>query len=82
MRGADDQVCRRFVEQLDTLLSAERIESPSIRISAGHATNGGSTRFDATVALADARMCAAKAASKRTPRRTADPAATTSDYWA
>ncbi len=66
MRGADEQVCRRFVEQLDTLLDAERIEAPSLRISAGHATNDGTTRLDATVALADARMYAAKAASKRT----------------
>ncbi len=66
MRGADEHVCRRFVEQLDTLLAAERIEAPTLRISAGHATNDGTEPLETTVALADARMFATKAASKRT----------------
>ncbi len=58
-------VCRRFVEQLDTLLAAERTEAPFLSISAGHATNDGIEPVDATVALADARMYAAKARSKQ-----------------
>jgi diguanylate cyclase (GGDEF)-like protein len=65
MHDADAAVCDRFIQQLHDLVQIERIELPELDIAAGHATNRDDETIEATVAVADARMYAAKAVSKQ-----------------